>query len=52
MLTDDHPNTAGSYNNLAHNLNAQGKYAAAQPLSEKALAFAADSSPKTTLTPP
>ncbi|MGZ3393127.1 MAG: tetratricopeptide repeat protein [Isosphaeraceae bacterium] len=25
-LTDDHPDTALSYNNLAYNLNAQGKY--------------------------
>ena len=37
LLTDDHPDTATSYNNLALNLNAQGKYAAAQPLYEKAL---------------
>jgi tetratricopeptide (TPR) repeat protein len=37
LLTDDHPDTAGSYNNLAHNLDAQGKYAQAQPLHEKAL---------------
>ena len=37
LLTDDHPNTADSYNNLAANLNAQGKYAQAQPLFEKAL---------------
>ena len=26
LLTDDHPNTADSYNNVASNLNAQGKY--------------------------
>jgi hypothetical protein len=26
LLTDDHPDTANSYNNLAANLNAQGKY--------------------------
>jgi len=26
LLTDDHPDTANSYNNLASNLNAQGKY--------------------------
>ena len=32
LLTDDHPDTASSYNNLADNLNAQGKYAQAQPL--------------------
>ena len=37
LLTDDHPDTADSYNNLAANLNAQGKYAQAQPLFEKAL---------------
>ena len=37
LLTDDHPDTATSYNNLAANLNAQGKYAQAQPLYEKAL---------------
>jgi tetratricopeptide (TPR) repeat protein len=37
LLTDDHPDTATSYNNVAYNFNAQGKYAAAQPLLEKAL---------------
>ncbi len=37
LLTDDHPDTAVSYNNVAVNLNAQGKYAQAQPLYEKAL---------------
>ena len=37
LLTDDHPDTAESYDNVAYNLNAQGKYAAAQPLFEKAL---------------
>ena len=37
LLTDDHPDTATSYNNVAANLNAQGKYAQAQPLYEKAL---------------
>ncbi len=37
LLTDDHPNTALSYNNLAVNLSAEGKYAQAQPLCEKAL---------------
>ena len=26
LLTDDHPDTARSYNNLAYNLNAHGKY--------------------------
>jgi CHAT domain-containing protein/tetratricopeptide (TPR) repeat protein len=39
LLTDDHPDTAQSYNNLAYNLSAQGKYAQAQPLFEKALAI-------------
>jgi len=37
LLTDDHPNTAKSYNNVAANLNAQGKYTQAQPLYEEAL---------------
>jgi tetratricopeptide (TPR) repeat protein len=37
LLTDDHPDTASSYNGVALNLNAQGQYAAAQPLFEKAL---------------
>ena len=37
LLTDDHPDTASSYNDLAINLNFQGKYASAQPLLEKAL---------------
>jgi tetratricopeptide (TPR) repeat protein len=37
LLTDNHPDTATSYNNLAANLNAQGKYAAAQRLHEEAL---------------
>ncbi len=37
LLTDDHPDTATSYNNLAYNLAAQGKFAQAQPLYEKAL---------------
>jgi tetratricopeptide (TPR) repeat protein len=27
LLTDDHPDTAASHNNLAHSLYAQGKYA-------------------------
>ena len=39
MLTDDHPDTALSYNNVAANLFAQRKYAAAQPLNEKSLAI-------------
>jgi tetratricopeptide (TPR) repeat protein len=37
LLTDDHAETANSYNNVATDLNAQGKSAQAQPLSEKAL---------------
>ena len=37
LLTDEHPNTAQGYNNVAYNLQAQGKYAQAQPLFEKAL---------------
>ena len=37
LLTDDHPETAQGYNNVAVNLYAQGKYAQAQPLYEKAL---------------
>ena len=37
LLTDDHPDTARGYNNVADNLYAQGKYSDAQPLYEKAL---------------
>ncbi len=37
LLTDDHPQTAKSYNSIAYNLNALGQYAQAQPLIEKAL---------------
>jgi tetratricopeptide (TPR) repeat protein len=37
LLTDNHPDTAISYDNVAYNLEAQGKYAAAWPLFEKAL---------------
>ena len=37
LLSDDHPDTALSYNNVATNLLQQGKYAAAQPFYEKAL---------------
>ncbi len=37
LLTDDHPYTAASYSNLAHNLNAQGQHPRAQSLFEKAL---------------
>ena len=36
-LTDDHPHTVQSYNNLAANLDSQGKYAEAQTLYRKAL---------------
>jgi tetratricopeptide (TPR) repeat protein len=39
LLTDDHPDTARTYNNLASNLDDQGKHAAAQPLYERALAI-------------
>ena len=52
LLTDDHPDTANSYNNLAVNLNAQGKYAQAQPLSRRRWRSAAACSPTTTPTPP
>ncbi len=41
LLTDDHPDTANSYNEVAYTLNAQGKYAQAQPLFEKALEICA-----------
>ncbi|MBI3466003.1 MAG: CHAT domain-containing protein, partial [Planctomycetes bacterium] len=34
---EEHPDTATSYNNVAANLNAQGKYAEAAPLVRKAL---------------
>ncbi len=37
LLTDDHPDTADSYNNVAYTLWKQGKYAPAQPLFEKGL---------------
>jgi tetratricopeptide (TPR) repeat protein len=37
LLSDDHPDTAESYNEVALNLWAQGQYAPAQPLFEKAL---------------
>jgi tetratricopeptide (TPR) repeat protein len=37
LLTDDHPDTAETYNNLAMSLNGQGKYAQAQLRSEKSL---------------
>ncbi len=37
LLTDEHPDTATSYLNLATILDLQGKYAAARELSEKAL---------------
>ena len=37
MLGEGHPDTATSYNNLAANLQAQGKYADAEPLFRTAL---------------
>ncbi len=37
LLTDDHPETASSYDDVGESLKGQGKYAAAQPLYEKAL---------------
>jgi len=37
LLTDEHPETAASYDEMAYDLNAQGKFALAQPLYEKAL---------------
>ncbi|MFI5455263.1 MAG: tetratricopeptide repeat protein [Isosphaerales bacterium] len=37
LLTDDHPDTAQSYNNVAGILWKQGKYTQAQPLLEKVL---------------
>jgi tetratricopeptide (TPR) repeat protein len=39
LLTDDHPETALSYSDLACNLAAQGNYADAQPFFGKALAI-------------
>jgi tetratricopeptide (TPR) repeat protein len=38
-LGEDHPLIAGSYNNIAYLLDAQGKYAEAEPLCRKALAI-------------
>ena len=35
LLTDNHPSTATSYNNVAGNLGSQGKFAQAEPLFEK-----------------
>jgi hypothetical protein len=37
VLGEEHPNTAESYNNVAHSLKAQGKLGEALPLYEKAL---------------
>src|SRR5262249_14459111 len=37
LLSDNHPDTADSYNNLAVDLHEQGKYAQAQSMFEKAL---------------
>ena len=39
VLGEDHPDTATSYNNVAANLNAQGKYAEAAAALQKALAI-------------
>jgi hypothetical protein len=39
VLGEEHPDSAGSYCNVAANLNAQAKYAEAQPLYQKALAI-------------
>ena len=36
-LDEEHPDTAASYNNLAYNLNAQGRYAEAERLYRKGL---------------
>ena len=36
-LGEGHPDTARSYNNLALNLDVQGRYAEAQPLYQRAL---------------
>jgi hypothetical protein len=38
-LGEDHPDAARSYNNVAGNLNAQGRYAEARPLAERVLAI-------------
>jgi tetratricopeptide (TPR) repeat protein len=38
-LTDDHPDTAQSFNNVASILCAQGKYEKAQPIAEQGLAI-------------
>ena len=37
VLGADHPDTAASYNNVASNLDAQGRYEEAEPLFPKAL---------------
>lgn len=37
VLGEEHPSTAASYNNVASNLNAQGKYEQAEPLLRKGL---------------
>ena len=39
MLGEEHPDTANSYNNVAYNQNAQGKYAEAEEGYRKALAI-------------
>jgi len=38
VLGEEHPDTASSYNNVAYNLNAQGRYEEAEPLFRKAVA--------------
>ena len=52
LLTDDHPDTAGSYNDFAYNLNAQGKYARPSRCTRRRWRSAAACSPTTTHTPP
>ena len=37
VLGEEHPSTAASYNNVASNLNAQGRYEEAEPLFRKSL---------------
>ncbi|MGO9463774.1 MAG: tetratricopeptide repeat protein [Isosphaeraceae bacterium] len=53
LLTDDHPATAATFNNVAANLNSLGKYAQARPHYEKALEIwrrlLTDDHPKTAL---
>ncbi len=37
MLDEAYPDTAGSYNNVAYNLDAQGRYEETEPLFRKAV---------------